>query len=146
MLSEMVDRSNNNRPTAGIRVLVPQHLRGVGKLLEEYGRRLRQRHRGAKHHIKFDDVEKSLFLNIRLKEDKTWTRVYQETAENWVRQQRREEAASLNKRLSSLPIESPQSGFPSAAGPFQALAGTATTKKKTSTWTGGNASKLMESE
>ena len=73
MLSEMIDRSKNNRPTAGIRVVIPQHLKGVAKLFEEYGRRLRAKHRGAKHHTKFDDIDRGLFLNIRLREDQTWT-------------------------------------------------------------------------
>ena len=145
MLSEMVDKKNNNRPTAGIRIVVPQHLKNLSKLFEEYGRRLRQRHRGAKHHIKFDDVEGSLFLNIRLREDPNWTRVYRDSADTWVRQQRKEEAARLDKRLNSIVSEDL---LDSAAGPFQALATTTTAARKTkrAEWTGEASGKDMDTE
>ena len=126
--------------------MVPQHLRGVSKLFDEYGRRLRMKHRGAKHHLKFDNVDQSLFLYIRLKEDNGWTRVYQDSAESWVRQQRREEAAGLNKRLSSTPA-APFEPTGTSAGPFGALvAPAAKSKPKVSTWSGTASARSMDAE
>ena len=99
MLSEMHDPTTR-RSTAGIRVDVPGYLRGEEKILEEYGRRIRAIHgRGTKHHIKFDDGEATIFLNVRKAGDSQWSRVYAENAREWVQQMRRDDAEAIGRKF-----------------------------------------------
>ena len=101
--------------------------------------------------------DRSLFLNIKLKEDTTWTRVYKESAEPWVQQLRKEEANNLSQRLS----RSSQSAFASRNRPSQlteAMEGVSsggngnlaagvsafTSKNKVSTWNGSSAAAASE--
>ena len=99
MLSEMHDKVTK-RSTAGIRVDIPGFLRGEEKILEEYGRRIRSKHgKGTKHHIKFDDGEMTVFLNIRKAGDANWSRVYPENAREWVQRLRREDAEAVNRNF-----------------------------------------------
>ena len=82
---------------------VPGFLRGKEKILEEYGRRIRAKHcRGTKHHIKFDDGEITIFLNIRKMGDRDWSRVYPVDAREWVRSMRRNEAEKINKNFNQV--------------------------------------------
>lgn len=60
------------KPTAGIRLEVPEELDGTFRLLSSFKTRLRARHRvGTKRHIKFDEEEASMFINIKLPGDET---------------------------------------------------------------------------
>ena len=90
MLSEMHNKTTK-RSTAGIRVDIPGFLRSEEKILEEYGRRIRTKHRGTKHHIKFDEGETTIFLNIRKAGERDWTRVYPDDARECVKELRRRE-------------------------------------------------------
>ena len=141
MLSEMVNKEENNRPTAGIRVAVPAHLKQTEKLLNEYGRRLRIKQRGTKHHVKYDDGEMCLYLNVKLRDEERWSRVYEEDAETWVKQLRREESARLNKKLNSADREEESSLrlLPQGLGPSRMglMGGKSTTRSKKNNWTGG---------
>ena len=143
MLSEMVNKQENNRPTAGIRVVVPEHMRRVGKLLGEYGRRIRHKHKGTKHHIKFDDAEHCLFLNVKLQGDNFWSRVYEENAETWIKQMRREEASRLNKHLNKVGDEERTRPL-SASSSRHLSAANLGAKKKTASWTGKASQEPME--
>lgn len=52
-------------PTAGIRLEIPDELMDTFRLLSRFGTRLRARHgEGTKRHIKFDDQEAGLYMNI----------------------------------------------------------------------------------
>ena len=63
----------NGKPTAGIRTDVPFHLRQTYKMLDDHGFALRKRYgEGFKRHIKFDDIKKSFFLNVKLPETDQW--------------------------------------------------------------------------
>ena len=101
MLSEMVD-TVTRRSTAGMRIEVPGFLKTQFKVLDEYGRKLRARHkRGTKTHVKFDDAEMVLFLNVKLKDENEWSRVYSENAATWLKQMKREDSENLGRRLNS---------------------------------------------
>ena len=102
MLSEMHDKQTK-RSTAGIRVDVPEFLRKTEKVLEEYGRRIRAKHRGTKHHVKFDDADSTIYLNLRKFGDATWTRVYENQARQLVAQLRKEDADNIKKKFHGPP-------------------------------------------
>ena len=53
----------------------------------------------SKYHIKFDDGDKSIYLNVRLDQDEYWTKVYEEDARVWVKQLRREDAERVGSRF-----------------------------------------------
>ena len=62
--------------TAGIRLDIPPHLHGVFKLLESHANRVRSNYKeGMKRSIKFNDVERSLSLDIKLPHSTKWHRV-----------------------------------------------------------------------
>ena len=64
------------RPTMGLRLEIQQELDYTFRLLTRFGARLRARHGpGTKRHIKFDDFTRSLFANVKLPGDPSWTRV-----------------------------------------------------------------------
>ena len=90
--------------SAGIRTVVPAHLRSIEKQLSDYGRRLRGKHgKGTKTHIKFDDGDRSIFLNVRLRDDQAWSRVYPEFARRWLKKLKNSDAEDLNRKLNLLP-------------------------------------------
>ena len=63
-------RDNAGRPTAGVRLEIPVELKDTFRLLSRFGTRLRARHgEGTKRHVKFDDLENSLIMNIKLPGD-----------------------------------------------------------------------------
>ena len=107
---------------------------------------MRGRHRGAKHHIKFDEGEECVYLNVRLKDDPSWTQVYREDAEEWIRQMRQEDAKRLNKRMATSNVntgaasstsQTSGQGGKGPTGPFAATQNPTTRgKMKTSKWTG----------
>ena len=55
---------------------IPTHLMSVFKLLEDHGRQMKLKY-GAefKRHIRFDDSERNLYLNVRLPGELSWTRI-----------------------------------------------------------------------
>ena len=98
-LSSFVDGAG--RPTAGIRLEVPAELDDTFRLLARFGTRLRARHgEGTKRHIKFDDHEASLFINVKLPGDEVWSRVSPAMAKADLDLNAREESARLMKRIS----------------------------------------------
>ena len=73
-LTKMKDEAG--KPTAGVRLHIPNNLRGVFTLLERYGHFMRQRHgKGTKTHIKFDESELSLFTSVKLPGEEEWARI-----------------------------------------------------------------------
>ena len=105
-LAGMVDKAKGNAPTAGIRTVVPNHLRSIEKQLSDYERRLRGKHgKGTKTHIKFDNGDRTIYLNVRLKDDSSWSRVYPEFARNWLKQLKNSDAEELNKKFNLQPTK-----------------------------------------
>ena len=60
---------------AGIRMELPEHLRGLFKLFEIHGANLRQRFPGLKRSIKYEDVSQSLCMDVRMPEKDKWHRI-----------------------------------------------------------------------
>ena len=61
------------KPTAGVRIDVPQHLNGQFQDFLAYGRALHKTHgRGFKRHVKFDDQDECLYMNIKLPNTEEW--------------------------------------------------------------------------
>ena len=106
-LASRVD--SEGRPTAGIRLEIPHELDDMFRLLSRFGTRLRARHgAGTKRHIKFDDFAGSLYTNIKLPGDTSWTRVSPETAKEDLLASVREEALFTRKRLASKLVQGPR--------------------------------------
>ena len=100
---------SGGRPTAGIRLEIPDELMDTFRLLARFGTRLRARHgNGTKRHIKFDDFSGSLYSNIKLPGDLTWTKVTPGMAREDLEASHREENARHQKRLASKLVPGPR--------------------------------------
>ena len=110
-LSTYVDGAG--KPTAGVRLEVPPELNDTFRLLSRFGTRLRARHgEGTRRHIKFDDLEASMYMNIKLPGDEEWSRVTPEMAKIDLGETARADSARVLKRI----------GVPTISGPRQRLA------------------------
>lgn len=88
------------RPTAGIRLEIPASLRQQFGLLFRYGQALRARHgAGFRRHIKFDDLDKALFLNVKLPGDEAWSKVTADVARRGLRSRETIRSNELERRL-----------------------------------------------
>ena len=81
---------DKGKPTAGLRLDIPAHLMGVFKTLESFGYELKKKHSSEfKKHIKFDELEESLFLQVGIKRDEQesvdWTEYSALEAKNGLR-------------------------------------------------------------
>ena len=86
------------RPTAGTRLEIPKELEYTFRLLSRFGTRLRARHGvGTKRHVKFDDFEGSLYMNVKLPGDHDWTRVSPDMAREDLTASMREENVANQK-------------------------------------------------
>ena len=96
------------RNEAGMRLEVPSHLLGQFKTLEKYGRHLKSTHgQQLKWHIKYDDAELCMFLNVKLSEEDRWSRVNFNMARDEIRSQEADLASSFRDRLSSAESHAP---------------------------------------
>ena len=96
-LASFVDQTG--RPTAGTRLEVPDELADTFRLLARFGTRLRARHgAGTKRHVKFDDYKGSMYINIKLPGDSTWTRISPDMAREDLEASLREEQKANGKR------------------------------------------------
>ena len=89
------------RDRAGMRLEVPSHLLGQFKTLERYGRILKARHPQLRWHIKYDDPELSMFLNVKLSEEDKWGKVDFITAREEIRKEDSSNTTSFRERLGS---------------------------------------------
>ena len=97
-LATFMDR--DGRATAGIRIEVPPRLQQSFRVLFKYGSNLRARHgAGTKRHVKFCDVEQSLYLNVKLPGDEQWSRVSLEVALRGMRARDTINDGQLERRL-----------------------------------------------
>ena len=84
------------RPTAGMRMDVPTHLNDTFRALREVAFGVRSTHgRRSKTHIKFDDLHRDLYLEVRLEGERAWTRIDSELA----REMQRETSRASARRL-----------------------------------------------
>ena len=106
-LSSRVDPAG--KPSAGTRVEIPAELRDTFGLLNRFGARLRARHGpGTKRHIKFDDYCGSLYANVKLPGDLTWTKVSPAMAKADLAASIREEEDRNQKRFASKLVPGPR--------------------------------------
>lgn len=78
------------------------------RLLSRFGSRLRARHgAGIKRHIKFDDFTGSLYTNVKLPGNTSWTKVSPEMARASVE----EEDAKNRKRFATKLLPGPREGL-----------------------------------
>ena len=129
-LAKCVD--SDGKPTAGTRLEIPSELMDTFRLLSRFGTRLRARHgEGTRRHVKFDDHLGSLYSNIKLPGDSTWTRVSPEMAQEDLAVSMKEENASIQRRLAvklvpgprqrlGLPVMGPNSVAPAKTAPASA--------------------------
>ena len=100
---------SDGRPTAGIRLEIPEELMDTFRLLARFGTWLRARHgNGTKRHIKFDDFSGSLYANIKLPGDMTWTKVTPAMAREDLEASHREENARHQRRLATKLVPGPR--------------------------------------
>ena len=91
------------RPTAGIRMEIPRTLRPVFSTLYKFGQQLRARHgEGTRRHVKFDDDGRTLFLNVKLPGDTSWSRVSAEVARRGLKAKQSITDQELERRLDLL--------------------------------------------
>ena len=97
-LASKVNREG--KTTAGIRLEIPPELDGTFRLLSRFGTRLRARHgTGTKRHIKFDDYTASLYTNIKLPGDNSWTNITPRMAKEDLEASVQEENSQVKKRM-----------------------------------------------
>ena len=88
------------KPTAGIRLEIPPELVSTFRLLSRFGTRLRARHGdGTRRHIKFDNFAGSLYANIKLPGDLSWTRITPEMARRDLEASFQKERESAQERM-----------------------------------------------
>ena len=59
---------------AGIRLDIPDHLRGLFRLFESHAAALRERYGAVKRAVRFDDVDRTMYMDVKLG-DTDWHRV-----------------------------------------------------------------------
>ena len=66
----------DGKPKAGIRIDVPNHLLSIFKDLNNYAYNVRKTHsKKAKMHIKYDDINMSLVLELKLPHSENWLKI-----------------------------------------------------------------------
>ena len=99
----------NGLPTAGIRLEIPPELNDTFRLLSRFGARLRARHgAGTKRHIKFDDFSATLYVNVKLPGDSSWTKVTPAMARADLDASMKEEGLAIQKRLATKLMPGPR--------------------------------------
>ena len=95
--------------------------------------------KGTKTHVKFDDGEMGLYLNVRIKDEKEWNRIYPDQAQIYLRQLNREAADSINRRLSTREAEENNTepmDTNNGRGWSTSAYGDGVNLRRTTTWTG----------
>ena len=93
-------RDTMGRPTAGMRIEVPPELQQDFRILFRYGQNLRTRHGlGTRRHVKFDDLTRGLYLNVKLPGDGGWSKVSLDLAKRGLRARDVVEVGNLERRL-----------------------------------------------
>ena len=107
--------NDEGKPLAGVRLEIPDALNGVFRDLQWYGHHLRGTHGpGLKRQIKFDDTDKTLYMDVKLPDADEWLYVdHQLAKENRVPPKERTTAFSRNRLTSS------QSSCPSDVDPSE---------------------------
>ena len=127
---------DNGKATAGMRMEVPDMLNIEFKTLFKFGQSLRRRHGpGTRRHVKFDDLNRSLYLNIKLPNDDKWSKVAPEVARRGLHARERVSNEELERRLD---ITGPEVGRPRAVS----LSTSAQAMETEESWTGRRSGSL----
>lgn len=102
-------KDNHDRP--GIRLDIPDQLKGTFSDLERYGAGLRKKlGPELKRNIKFEDGNKSMYIDVLFPGDTTWTKIPHTLAKEQLDEQDARTTVSARERLSSInSMPSPQS-------------------------------------
>ena len=65
----------NHNGKAGIRMELPEHLRGLFKLFKAHGAELRRKYPGLKRAIKYDDASQSLCMDVKMPDKNKWHKI-----------------------------------------------------------------------
>ena len=104
-------KDQDGRPTAGMRIEVPPRLQQPFRILFKYGQTLRSRHgQGTRRHVKFDDLTRSLYLNVKLPNDTEWSRVSLDLATRGIRAKQSINDGEIERRLdiTGPPVDRPR--------------------------------------
>ena len=124
----------NGKPTAGIRIEITPKLRPVMKILDKYGQQLRSRHGiGTRRHFKFDDLDMTLYLNVKLPGDLHWSKVNLELARRGLQSRERYTSEEIEKRFD---INGPHRRNAAEARPASVGDTPSTSRGGNSQWTG----------
>lgn len=97
-------RRNNGGKAAGIRLEIPDHLRGVFRTLDRHGHTLKDRHGvGLRRNIKYNDTDMTLVMDACLPDSSDWFRVSYEDAVSEHRQRSRTITSNLEDGSSPQP-------------------------------------------
>ena len=110
-LAPLIEKQSGT-PKAGIRMDVPGYLMPTFKDLNAYAYMVRQSSgKNAKTHVKFDDTEMSLFLEVRVNPSSNWLRVSPERARQLVSENASEDLKVLQRNLKRLPTNGSDRGI-----------------------------------
>ena len=99
-------REGKHPNSVGLRLQIPTHLLGKFNTLNQHGFDLKRKYGdGLKRHIKFDDMELDLVMDVRLPEGEEWIRVDYGTALAETRTLKKKRFPTSRGRLSSLQQE-----------------------------------------
>ena len=85
----------------GIRMEIPQPLMTKFKMMEKHGHSLRNKHgKDLKRHIKFNDDDKSLVLEVKLPGEESWIRLSAETVMSFKKESEKKQVAKFCSKLS----------------------------------------------
>lgn len=91
---------SDGKATAGMRMEVPPRLQQTFRVLFKYGQNLRARHGpGTRRHVKFCDLDRTLYLNVKLPQDDNWSKVSIEVAMRGMKAKRSIDDGQLERRL-----------------------------------------------
>jgi hypothetical protein len=98
-LADCIDQ--DGKPTAGVKMDVPQFLLGTFNLLQNHGFKLKQRYGSEfRRHVKYDDSKQDLYLEIKIPGDATWERITSDLARDMKEAEDRNATERLRTRLS----------------------------------------------
>ena len=107
-LSDFID--STGLPTAGTRLDYPAFLGTAFRLLDWYGKQMRDRHgKGTRRNIKYDDDEENLYLDVCLPSQDYWHRVSPDEAKRYKTQVETERTHQTRRSLEG-PLSNPQRG------------------------------------
>ena len=95
--------NDQNKPTCGMRMEIPQGLMPTFNVLKRYGFYLRRNDGGCRNNVRFDDFKRSLLLQVKYgnNRDNEWINVYPDEAHEALR------SADLKRQSRIRPLQSP---------------------------------------